>query len=478
MKDGSYERWTDWYEGRTECHSVLRDPRRVRTECHSVLRDPRRWRTDWQSVLNLLGVLLSVACSSVSGAAEVVRAELGKDTAWTGEAVPLIVTLYSPGPFSGTASFELPELPKTVLVRAGNPVVGSEQVGDESYFTQRHEFAIYTQRAGEVVIPAFLVHFSGKKTFTSAAEPVEGLTPELRFQSTRPPGTEQLGMVVAARNMDVSQTWQPATIGSVQAGDVIARTISRRAEGTTAMMFPPVPIETPEGVRFYATDPIVRDFTERGASRAERSETIKYQFERPRTFQVPDLSVTWWDPDAGELKRETLSGKVVDVRNSAQVAETPAPTPRSRWPLAVLLLTIGLAAWLVRGIVARFLAAQRARRSDPATAAARRLLSACRTNAAAEAYAALLQWKRAVDLGEARLGALLPPGAAAEFEHEWSGLSRHVFGAGPSSSSWSGQRLAGAFARVRRTLGQASRTRCVDSDLPALNPISSHDGDG
>ena len=73
---------------------------------------------------------------------------------------------------------------------------------------------------------------------------------------------------------------------------MIARTISRRAAGTTAMMFPPISIETPAGVRFYATDPIVKDFTERGASRAERSETMKYQFERPGTFQLPDLSVS------------------------------------------------------------------------------------------------------------------------------------------------------------------------------------------
>ena len=293
-------------------------------------------------------MLLLVACPSVSAAAEVVRAELGKDTAWTGEAVPLIVTLYSPGPFSGTASFELPELPKTTFVRAGNPLVGSEQIDDESYFTQRHEFTIYTQRSGAIVIPAFLVRFAGKKSFTSAAEPMEGSTQELRFQSTRPPGTEHLGLIVAARNMEVSQTWQPATIGPVQAGDVIARTISRRAVGTTAMMFPPIPIETPAGVRYYATDPIVQDFTERGASGAERSETIKYQFERAGTFQLPDLAVTWWDPDAGELKRQLLPGRLIDVQNEAVVADTTAPTPRSPWQAVIWSLTIGMAAWLVR----------------------------------------------------------------------------------------------------------------------------------
>ena len=99
--------------------------------------------------------LAASAYPSVAAAAEVVRAEIGKDTAWTGEAVPLIVTLYSPGPFSGTASFDLPKLPRTAFVKAGNPVVGSQDVDGESYFTQRHEFTVFTQTVGEIVVPGF-----------------------------------------------------------------------------------------------------------------------------------------------------------------------------------------------------------------------------------------------------------------------------------------------------------------------------------
>ncbi len=444
------------YKGRLECYSVSKDR---------------------QAVLRGVGVLLFAACCSVSAVAEVVRAELGENEVWTGQAVPLFVTLYSPGPFSGTASFDLPELPLTTFVKVGNPTVGSEQIGDDSYFTQRHEFALYTQRDGPIFIPAFCVRFAGKKSFTSAAEPVEGFTQELRFQSTRPPGTERLGVVVAARNMEASQTWQPDAIGPVQAGDVIARTISRRATDTTAMMFPPVAIETPPGVRSYATDPIVQDSTERGAIRAERSETIKYQFERAGTFELPELAVIWWDPDARELRRQLLPGRLIDVQNEAVVADTLAPTPRSPWPAVVLSLTIGTAAWLARKPARRLLADLQTRRNDPATVAARRLLAACRTSAAAEAYAALLQWQRVVtgSSGAASLVELLPPDAAAEFEYQWHLLSRHVFGNASGGPAWRGQRLAEVFVQVRRKLNRAPRAAHADVDLPALNPTCSSD---
>lgn len=94
----------------------------------------------------------------------------------------------------------------------------------------------------------------------------------------------------------------------------------------------------------------VQDFTERVASLAVRSETIKYQFEHPGTFQLPDLTVTWWDTDARPLKRLTLPGKaiVVDVDAEAALEEPLAPTAEPRWSLAVLLLALGMATGILR----------------------------------------------------------------------------------------------------------------------------------
>ena len=69
---------------------------------------------------------------------------------------------------------------------------------------------------GEIVVPAFRVRFSGKKTFTSDPEPMEGTTPELRFESKRPPGTESMGVMVSATAMKIQQTWTPLPEGENQ----------------------------------------------------------------------------------------------------------------------------------------------------------------------------------------------------------------------------------------------------------------------
>ena len=430
----------------------------------------RKLRLHEPGALLILGVLIILWPPADALGMDRVQAKLGQDTAWTGEAVSLIITLYSPGPFSGTASFDWPEVSALAFVRAGNPLVGSESIDGQTWLTQRHEFAIYTQRVGEVIIPSFRARFAGKTTFTSEAEPIEGFTPELRFRSEHPPGTEHLGIVVAASNMTVSQTWQPDSIGTVEAGDVITRTVVRRATGTTAMMLPPVDIETPPGVRRYVTDPTVQDFTERGASLAVRHETIKYQFERPGTFALPDLAVTWWDTNARALKRVTLPGRTVDVDATDMVVEPLAADSESGWRLAGLLLAFGMALFMLRKPVERWLTALRTRFNDPATAAGRRFLAACRSNAATEAYAAGLQWQRATGREEHNSSGRLPPDMAKGFEREWSLLSRYVYGGGDVSLPWEGKRLAVAFIELRRAEGPTTRERKPTDGLPAMNP--------
>ena len=260
-------------------------------------------RTQWAGTIGcakrsqflrcLCALLVVLACSlsipAVVTAYEPVRAELEKQTAWTGEAVPLIVKLYSPGPFSGTASFELPDLPRTAFVKSGSPVVGSEEVDGESYITQRHQLTVYTQRDGEIIIPPFRVRFAGKQSFTGDAEPMGGLTQELRFQSKRPPGSDSMGLVISATEMEIQQTWNPQPTQEIRTGDAVVRTIQRTAVGTTAMMLSSIPTGAPDGVQVYEGTPEVQDKVDRGDSRALRTDTMKYQFQRSGSFSCQNL---------------------------------------------------------------------------------------------------------------------------------------------------------------------------------------------
>jgi len=415
----------------------------------------------------LLCAILGLLPASLLTAQEPVRAELGKESVWMGQAVPLLVTLYSPGPFSGTAAFELPKIPRTIVMKAGTPLVGNEDIDGVSYFTQRHEFTIYTQQTGEVVVPAFRIRFSGKKTFTSAPEAMEGVTPELRFESRRPPGTERFGALVSAAELAATQSWNPEATEPLKAGDIVERTITRRASGTAAMMMAPVTTAAPPDVRVYLADPIVKDQIQRGEATAERIDTIKYQFEQAGTYQVPELSFDWWDVEASELKRIVLPGNTLTVKGSKVAAESTSGLPDFRWRLAILL--VGL---LVIWTATKLWLAWRFRHNHPEQIAARRLLAACRANAPSDAYSALMQWQRLI--GGSRQGsdlkALPSVGDAPSLEAEQAVLAQYLFGGESAQGAWSGKRLAATFAQTRRRLSLVDRKQRAMCSLPQLNP--------
>jgi hypothetical protein len=415
-----------------------------------------------------------LVCPSAS-AADVVVAKLEKDEAWTGEGVPLIITLYSPGPFSGTASFNLPDVAKTAFVKAGNPLVGSEEVDGESYITQRHEFKIYTQQSGEIVIPAFSIRFSGKKTFTSDPEPMEGATQELRFQSKRPPGTESMGVVVSVSEMKIEQVWQPTLTTEIDAGAVIQRTITRTAEDTTAMMFPAVVASAPDGVRIYDQQPLVEDKTERGAATAYRSDTIKYQFQRAGTFTLPDMQFIWWDPKQEELKRETLRGTTINVTASepttASTIDTLENTPTPWGKVLGAMVAVGVVVLLIGVPTRKLVAHWRAVRNRPESRAARELRAACHSNDAAAAYSALSAWlstmRRKFDADA--VNSILNEVDHSALREQMDIISQQLFAAKVEPATWDGRDLWAAFRRYSQNLTHTAPRRQMSS-LPALNP--------
>ena len=425
----------------------------------------------------VIGCVVSILIlpSGTAGGFEVVKAEIDNKEAWIGEGVRLVVTLYSPGPFSGTASFEFPSLPKTTIVKSGNPIVGSEEIDDESYFTQRHGFIVYTQQAGDIVLPAFRVRFAGRKSFTSDPEEMEGVTSELRFQSKRPPRTESMGLVISVEDLSVRQKWNPPSPPSVKAGDVVQRTLIQTASGTTAMMLPAIAVSHPPGVRTYLEQPIVEDTTERGQSGALRTDTVKYQFERPGTFTLPEMTFVWWNPKQEKIQRQTLPGLTVVVE--AAEKDESAPASNEKAAIIGLATAAGLAALVcVVGVLAYLLWKTRLSircvvLNHPKRRAARELKMACAASDAPGAYSAALALLAALSKSAAIgdsvsiLDAEEYPEARAQLER----VSRHLYGGPSESAEWSGSLLWGAFRRLMRTW-QARASRDGSGALPALNP--------
>lgn len=381
--------------------------------------------------------------------------EISKEEAWLGEPVQLTITLYSPGPFSGTASFSFPKLDDTVIIPRGNPVLGSETVDGESLLSQRHVLLVICQRDGDLEIPAFEVRFSGKPDFVSDPVDHTALTDSVSFKVIRPDSVEPNQVIVSANSYDASQKWSTTNLDAFAPGDVLTREVTQSLTGSTAMFLPEIGSQTLDGVRIYAGSPEVGDKVDRGSLSGKRVDVLRYQFERSGEYQIPEVNLQWWNLAKQRLESIKLDGVSVTVPAQATEAEATQPSkpPHESWALKIAI-GIGILAvlawpafvWLGTG-------------SAESASLKRQVIDACRKDDPGETYEKFLAWRRAEGPSQV---------LTVDLSREWHRLSQTLFSKN-ESSTWDGQTFLRAFElELKRDNHSAAKT--LVEQLPPLNP--------
>jgi hypothetical protein len=429
-------------------------------------------------VLYALTLLLLSLQPLTAAEPALVRSKLvTEEIVWVGQKVVLVVELLAEGRFAGTPKFELPNLPGVVVFKpAERPQLSTETIGETSYTVQRHEFAIFAQRAGPVVIPAFKVRFSAAAGFVGVEPKDYGLkTSEHRFDAKMPPGAEELATIISTRDLVVEEQWEPEPGEGAKVGDAFTRSVTFRAPDVPGMAFPPLPSMEIEGLGIYSKSPVVRDRTERGEFTGERIEKVTYVCERHGPATLPALVIHWWDLDAEELKRVELSAKEFMVKQSAvakgEWAGETSYAPYVFGALLVLLLLGGGAMLKYRVILLERHAAWRAQREEREAAYFSRVIKACQSQDPKAALKALMRWIDRTDEGRMTptLADFIERCSDPGLEHEVNALQDAAL---QDQEKWQGTLLAAALRRARKT-AKRIESRVKKSPLPALNPLES-----
>lgn len=409
-------------------------------------------------VLIWLIVCCCVFAIEVRAEIPAVTVRVPETKAWMGQRVRILVDLRASGSFAGTAAFDLPQLPGVLLMKIGNPVVGSEESEDQSWFVQTHEFALFSQKPGVLEVPAFAVRFSHRQGFTGPVTEVQAEAPGWELEIGRPPGSDRIGFLIATESFDVAETWEPQP-GPVQVGAMFKRTIVQQAPQIPGMALAPVPADAPEGVRVYPGESTTEDRLERGDFLGRRRDTLTYLFTEPGTVTLPALSYVWWNPTSERLQSTTLPAVVFEVAPAPATPSSEARHPAGLvWPyLPAGALAIGLIAWQRRRL-AGWLERCRQWLNPPERVAERKLLRACGHNDAKSAAAAWCTWRNRQSI------AFNPD---PDLDLAVFSLHRYLFGP-DLGDSWRGNALARAF-RKHLAAGKMHRSHDTNSVLPLLN---------
>ncbi|SDT00830.1 Oxygen tolerance [Pseudomonas asplenii] len=230
-------------------------------------------------------------------------------------------------------------------------------------------YAIYPQHSGELVIPALVFSATlvdpGQSQSQSPTAPKPGklihvssaaMTLNVKPQPAAWPADAPW---LPARSLSLGESWSPEPDHS-QVGDSLTRSLTIKAEGLSSAQLPPLPATSVNGLRRYPDQPqLSNQNSERGliGSREEREALVPTH---SGTFELPAVTVVWWNTHEEHLERSSLPSRTLQVTTNPSLAvDTPVNSLPANlaadaaslwlWKLSTLLLTgttlLGFGLW-------------------------------------------------------------------------------------------------------------------------------------
>ena len=275
-------------------------------------------------------------------------------------------------------------------------------------------------------------------------------------------------------NFEIEYDWNPQP-GPALPGDAFTLTVTRRAEGISAMLLPPLPAFSAKGLGTYVDTPDVNDHVNRGNLTGVRTDTVTWVAEQAGSWALPDLIIQWWDPVSTQLEIRTVKGFTLEV--SAPIGENRASakiqarqlTSRDIFILASILFGLALLWFYGRNWLRMKFMEVRTRHVQSEKFAYRELRKACREGKANRAYEAVFAWLKYIepDSTFTTLTEIAVSSGDASFLKNIEVLQKAILD-GPKAA-WDGKIFEEKICRYRKS--ELNRRRQKDRYLlPSLNP--------
>ena len=433
--------------------------------------------------------------------------------------------LYSAEVASGQLS--RPEADGAVIRRLGEDARFQSRRDDRPYWTLERRYAVFPQRAGEVLIksPTFrgdipvkdrnqtsrFDAFGAFERFFQRTRPVRESGPDVTLTVQLPPASVRGPDWLPAKHLTLTEAWKPDP-PLFRVGEPVTRHIIITAWGADDAQLPTLELPLEEGFKAYPEKEMrdSRDQDQNLVSRRVQRTTLVPT--SAGEFTLPELTLPWWDTAEGRLKVAKLPARTVNVFSQAasrraatrgvaadatgkspvgQTALMPADSAEEQnsrnfwrrageiWPWLTAAL---LVAWLVtlwlwrreRGTAAKPPTAQRpATREEPEALTVRASRSAldqaCRADDARAARDAVLAWAAAVWHEDA-------PNTLVELAERFRNRQAHEAIAlldraiyTRNEAGWNGRRFWEAVSPVLKKPGNPRRKR-RETPLPELSP--------
>ncbi|WP_226704444.1 BatD family protein [Microbulbifer elongatus] len=189
-------------------------------------------------------------------------------------------------------------------------------------------YAVFPESSGELQIPALnYVAVTGRRDpfslFNRNAQRIRLRSEAKSIQVEPKPDSYSGSHWLPAASLGLVQSWSKDP-EEFKVGEPITRIITLRAEGLRAAQLPPLPKLNMEGLKTYPDQPQQEDQPGMNGITGSRIETTAIVATKPGSYQLPAITITWWDTKNGRQRATQLPAFRFNV-SGAPVVNSAAP---------------------------------------------------------------------------------------------------------------------------------------------------------
>jgi len=189
----------------------------------------------------------------------------------------------------------------------------SQRVGGTLYAGIRQRFFISAHKTGMIEIPAYTLTFLAA-SLDSSREPVSisVITEPLSIRISMPPGVDSIEGLAVTPELRLEERFD-TPLEELKVGDAITRSVILEARSALGFLLPETQFEELEGMAVYGSQPRFEDDSARGRTLARRIDSATYLLQREGSFELPAITVDWFDLDSNRLRTLSLQSHAIEV---------------------------------------------------------------------------------------------------------------------------------------------------------------------
>ncbi|WP_239692664.1 BatD family protein [Microbulbifer mangrovi] len=194
-------------------------------------------------------------------------------------------------------------------------------------------YAVFPESSGELLIPALnYVAVTGRRDpfslFNRNAQRMRLRSEAKTVQVEPKPDSYSGSHWLPAASLGLVQSWSKDP-EEFKVGEPITRIITLRAEGLRAAQLPPLPRLAIDGLKTYPDQAQQEDQPGSNGISGSRIETTAIVATKPGSYQLPAITITWWDTKTGRQRATQLPAFRFNVSGGA-ITNTTAPDDMAR----------------------------------------------------------------------------------------------------------------------------------------------------